>query len=133
MGWLILLVIVIALLAIMAAKLKSQGQNSQSYPYKMRQVLFSPAERSFLGVLDQAVGESYRVFGKVRVADVVSVHPTPDRKVWQRAFNKISSKHLDFVLCSKSDLTVVAAIELDDSSHQKRKRQKRDAFLVGVC
>lgn len=133
MGWLILLVVVIALLAIMAAKLKSQGQNSQSYPYKMRQVLFSPAERSFLGVLDQAVGESYRVFGKVRVADVVSVHPTPDRKVWQRAFNKISSKHLDFVLCSKSDLTVVAAIELDDSSHQKRKRQKRDAFLVGVC
>jgi hypothetical protein len=24
-------------------------------------------------------------------------------------------------------------IELDDSSHQQRKRQKRDAFLVGLC
>lgn len=54
---------------------------------------------------------------------------TPNRSEWQRAFNKISAKHFDFVLCDPSSLQVVAAIELDDSSHSQSKRVQRDDFL----
>lgn len=133
MGWLVLLVVVLVVLAVLATKLKSQGHKPEGFPYNKNQVLFSPAERSFLGVLEQALGGEYRVFGKVRVADIVSVNSMSDRSAWQRAFNRISSKHFDFVLCSKGDLAVVAVIELDDKSHQQRKRQERDAFLVGLC
>lgn len=96
-------------------------------------MLFSPAECSFLGVLEQAVGEDYRIFGKVRVADVVSVKSLSNRSTWQQAFNRISAKHFDFVLCAKDDLAIIAAIELDDKSHQQRKRQERDTFLSGLC
>lgn len=133
MGWLVLLVVVLVVFAVLAEKLKSQGHKAEGYPYNKNQVLFSPAERSFLGVLEQAVGGEYRIFGKVRVADIVSVNSMPDRSAWQRAFNRISAKHFDFVLCSKGELAVVAVIELDDKSHQQRKRQERDAFLVGLC
>lgn len=133
MVWLVLLVVVLVVLAVLAAKLKSQGHKDEGYPYNKNQVLFSPAERSFLGVLEQAVGEEYRIFGKVRVADVVSVNSMSDRSAWLRAFNRISAKHFDFVLCSKGELAVIAAIELDDKSHRQRKRQERDAFLVGLC
>lgn len=132
MGWFVLLVVLLVALAVLAAKLKAQSHGG-GYPYKKNQTLFSPAERSFLGVLEQAVGGEYRIFGKVRVADVVSVNGMSDRGAWQRAFNRISAKHFDFVLCAKDDLEILAAIELDDKSHQQRKRQARDTFLVGLC
>lgn len=134
MNWILLLVLIaIAIFAIVAVKLKQSQISEDDYPYTKIGPLFSPAERSFLGVLQQAVGESYFVFGKVRVADVVSIRSTPNKGGRQRAFNRISAKHFDYVLCAKDDLSVVCVIELDDQSHQQRKRQARDSFLVGLC
>ena len=40
--------------------------------YQLAPALFTQAEQSFLGVLTQAVDEKFRVFGKVRVADVIN-------------------------------------------------------------
>ena len=84
-------------------------------------------------MLEQAVGDKHRVLGKVRVADVVSVKSLSDRRAWQRAFNRISAKHFDFVICANDDLEIVAAVELDDKSHGNRQRQDRDEFLAGLC
>ncbi|MDX9789159.1 MAG: DUF2726 domain-containing protein [Desulfobacterales bacterium] len=133
MEWTTVLLIIVIVLFVVTLRLKWQSGKPDGYPYIMNQVLFSPAERSFLGALEQAIGDKYRVFGKVRVADVVSVKSMSNRSVWQRSFNRISAKHFDFVICQKSDLAVFGAIELDDKSHQKNKRQGRDAFLVGLC
>jgi hypothetical protein len=133
MEWLALIVFVVIVLIVVALKLTRQSGKSNGYPYIMNQVLFSPAERSFLGVLDQAIGDEYRVFGKVRVADVVSVKSMSDRSVRQQAFNRISAKHFDFVLCRKDDLTIIGAVELDDKSHHMNRRKDRDAFMVGLC
>ncbi len=133
MVWLVLIVLVLLALAVIAIKMKQSEGQSVGYPYSRKQALFTQAERSFLGVLDQAIGEDYRPFGKVRVADVVEPQRGLGKSKRQMAFNRISAKHFDFVLCSKSDLSVVCAIELDDQSHQQRKRQDRDAFLVGLC
>ena len=55
------------------------------------------------------------------------------RSARQKAFNKISAKHFDFLLCDKEDLSVACAIELDDGSHNSKRRQERDEFLKGVC
>jgi hypothetical protein len=103
------------------------------FPYRLQPALFSPAERSFLGALEQALGDELRIFGKIRVADVVKVEGVRDRSARQRAFNRIQAKHFDFLLCRPDDLSVVAAIELDDRSHGTRKRKERDNFLRGVC
>ncbi len=134
MEWVALLVIVVVVALIMAIlKQRQNWGQSEEYPYTRNQGLFSPAERSFLGILEQAIGDEYRAFGKVRVADVVDVKSMSDRRVWQRAFNRISAKHFDFVLCRNDDLTVLAVVELDDGSHQSKKSRNRDAFLVGLC
>ncbi|MBK8605035.1 MAG: DUF2726 domain-containing protein [Saprospiraceae bacterium] len=42
---------------------------------------------------------------------------------------RITSKHFDYVLCSKDTLAVVAVIELDDRSHNLRKTYARDVLL----
>lgn len=55
------------------------------------------------------------------------------RSNWQRAFNRISAKHLDFILCDPQSCAVKLAIELDDASHDSAKRQARDTFLDAAC
>lgn len=134
MNWLyvtIVIVIIVAAAVKLLAQLRIRA-NDSTLPYA-KAVLFSPAERSFLGVLDQAVSDRFRVFGKVRVADVLEVRDAANASERARAFNKISAKHFDFILCDPNDLTVVAAIELDDSSHQRNTRQTRDEFLKNAC
>ncbi len=111
----------------------SHSRDAKTFPYERRAALFSPAERSFLGVLDQAVAGKYRVFGKVRIADVAAVAGNSSRAHWQRAFNRISAKHLDFVVCDPADLSFVCAIELDDKTHAQHKRKDRDQFVESVC
>ena len=101
----------------------------RSFPYQPIDFLFTPAERSFLHVLDQVVPRGYRVFGKVRIADVLKVKKGLNGSDWQKAFNRISAKHFDYVICRSSDLAILVAIELDDSSHQQRKRRERDEFV----
>lgn len=129
--WLYVGLSVVVFLCIVIA-LRSRD-TQRAFPYVLNEALFTPAERAFLTVLDEAIGEDYRIFGKVRIADVASVKAIRDQKSWYRAFNKISAKHFDYVLCNRDDLSFVAVIELDDSSHQRPDRQARDLFVAGVC
>jgi len=126
----IAIAVAVALLLMFALRNKA---NRDDFSYQKADALFTPAERSFLGVLDQAIGNDYRIFGKTRIADFVNVRRNPDRAAWQRAFNRISAKHFDFLLCDPADLSVVCAIELDDRSHASAKRGSRDEFVVNVC
>ncbi|MDO6562706.1 DUF2726 domain-containing protein [Amphritea sp. 1_MG-2023] len=96
--------------------------------------LFTPAERSFYAVLLKAIdSDQHQVLGKVRVADVLEPQPSRNRSQWHKAFNAISAKHFDFVICKIDDLTPVAAIELDDNSHKQKNRKKRDELLMKIC
>lgn len=135
MSSLVLLVVLafVVLIALAALKSKQGGAGSVGFPYQPAKMLFSAAERSFLGVLDQAVGSEHRVFGKVRVADIATVTPGLGKSARQGALNRIAAKHFDYVVCRASDLGVVCAIELNDKSHSSQKAQSRDDLLLKVC
>ncbi len=107
--------------------------SNRHYQYRKHKALFTPAERSFLGVLDNAVSEQYRILGKVRIADVITPEKGMTRQHWQNAFNKISAKHFDYLLCDKQTLDVIAAIELDDTSHKQAKTIARDQLVEDAC
>lgn len=135
---LILIALAVVVLVAIAAVLKTLSRpggtgGGPTDVYARAPALLTPAERSFFGVLEQAVGSDYRIFAKVRVADVLVVKPGLERTARQRAFNRISAKHFDFVLCRRDDLSIALAIELDDASHQQKRRQARDAFVAEVC
>ncbi len=124
------IVLVLGLVVLVGRVLFGSNRNSSiTFPYDKQASLFTPAERSFLGVLEQAVGDKHRVFGKVRIADVIKVKTGLNNSVRQSALNRITSKHLDFVVCNSNDLAVQFAVELDDRSHRKPKAKARDAFV----
>jgi hypothetical protein len=114
MPWVTIIVLVILGVAAFLLKARSRKETAE-YPYQKTDSLFSPAERSFLGVLEQSVGDRFRILGKIRVADVLSPTHGLSKGERQKAFNRISSKHLDLALCKKDDMSLVCAIELDDS------------------
>ena len=130
MEWLVLLGFIIVILFFV---LNRRGSQKSHFPYESREVIFSAAERSFFGVLVQAVGEDAVVLGKVRIADVMKPRKGLNRSDWQKAFNRISAKHFDYVVCTPDTLSVIAVIELNDRSHAKAKRMERDQFVEGAC
>ena len=134
MVWIAVAVVVLALVVFAVSRLRAEsGVPAALLPYSKAPALFTPAERSFFGVLAQAAGKDFQVFGKVRVADVLNVNGGLKPSIRNGAFNRISAKHFDFVLCSPTDLSVLCVIELNDASHFQKKRQDRDDFLEAAC
>lgn len=118
--------IVVAVLAVLMAKLAG---GAKAGVYYLKKSLFTPAERSFLGVLEPNLPPGVRVFGKVRLEDIFGVKAGLERGERQAARNRINRKHVDFLLVQSTDLAPLAGIELDDSSHEEEDRQQRDAFV----
>lgn len=126
---LLLFIVVLAAFIVLVGKLlKGSAPAKPMLPYE-KTPLLSTAEQSFLGVLELALAGRYRIMAKVRVLDLIRVKAGLPADKRQSALNRIQSKHVDFVLCQPSDLSVAGAIELDDASHNRASRRQRDAFL----
>lgn len=95
-------------------------------PYQLKKPLFEPDERNLLGLLQQAVGNKYRILSKVRLADVIEVTAIPRRAPWYRAHNRISAARFDFLLCHPETLDPVCAIEMEPATDA-------NAFLDELC
>lgn len=114
-----------------AARSNELPATVQHTQYELQSSLLTPAERSFFGVLS-TLNLDYTIVAKVRLADVVTPKrglPPRDR---QRAFNRVSAKHVDFLLLRRSDAKPVLGIELDDASHERIDRADRDTFVDAV-
>jgi very-short-patch-repair endonuclease len=113
-------------IAIIAAILKSKGKTpTGEILYKTRGALLSPAELSFFRILQNVIGKSVLICPKVRLVDILK----PNN---QAASNKISQKHVDFLLCNPATTRVLGVVELDDKSHGRADRVERDAFVDGA-
>ena len=127
--FLLFLLMIFILVVTLVIRLTARRSSAVEISYNSCDTLCTPAERAFLGVLDMAVPDGNRIFAKVRLADLIKVGGGLKASLRQTAFNRISRKHVDFVLCRVDDIAITAAIELDDSSHNHSDRQDRDAFI----
>jgi hypothetical protein len=100
------------------------SRDDSSYQYRVRDDFLSRAEFAFYSALRAAVGDRAVICPKVRIADLLF---DPHQRGWSGGFNKISQRHVDFVLCDPVTMHPLAAIELDDRSHEREDRQDRDA------
>jgi len=67
----IVLILAIIVLIVIFSRIKKSAPISIEAPYELIGPLFTPAERSFYGVLTIACGDQAIVFGKVRIADIL--------------------------------------------------------------
>jgi len=101
-------------------------KKSKEWPYLKKRYLLTYTENSFCRVLLMVLGDKAVVQCKVRLADLLKI--PSKQKDFISYWNKIQSKHVDFVLCKPESLEVIMVIELDDKSHRGEKAKKRDQF-----
>jgi hypothetical protein len=118
---------VLAAMAIAAIILLRTLWVPKRLPYRARGQLLTKAETRFYRALQHGVGDRWTIFAMVRIADILTVDES--RSPGRGWLNRISSKHVDFVLCDPDSLDVIGAIELDDATHERADRVARDEFV----
>lgn len=122
--WLGLAVLAVAMLIWILIRLH------EKLPYEMNETILTERERSFYRILRPIADKlELQICPKVRVADIVSIKK--GTRDWQKWFNKIRSKHVDFLLCDY-DMNIVLIIELDDRSHETERAKKNDALKNAI-
>jgi very-short-patch-repair endonuclease len=102
-----------------AIKLKPKGAaRDERYVAKP---LLSENEKAWFKAIRGALPHAH-VFAQVALNQLVKA----EGPRWRSAKNKIDPRSIDFVLLNP-DLGVLLAIEIDDKSHQQKKRQADDA------
>ncbi|MCA9216200.1 MAG: DUF2726 domain-containing protein [Planctomycetales bacterium] len=119
--------IAFAVFAFLTLLLAGMIRRTVQFPYQKQQSLVTRNELLFFRELQVAIDGQWAIFAMVRIADLLSVKSgTQKRQSWQ---NKINCKHIDFVICDPHSLEPVLAIELDDRTHQRADRVRRDEFV----
>ena len=131
MSTFIFVTLIIIIVLFLAKPFLSFVRNKKKLPYQKSQSLLTPGEKAFYPVLLKSLkGEAVLVMAKVRFADLL--HLPSDTKDFYAHLNKITSKHVDFVLCEPHTLKILAVIELDDPSHLRDENRSRDEFKNSV-
>lgn len=118
----VLLFLVLAILLLAFAKkrgLASAGKGP--WPFYVKKPLSQP-EQVLFHRLVRALPE-HMVLAQVQVSRVLGVKKGSPFNEWNNRINRLS---YDFIVCSK-DSAVLAAIELDDKSHDREDRSVTDA------
>lgn len=96
--------------------------------YSLKGSQITEAEKDFLETLKQAVGSSYRIEPQVQLSSIMRPTDSNGRYTNYTDFNRIKAKSIDFVLFDDKNKPCLA-IELDDRSHFRWDRMKRDQFV----
>lgn len=119
-----LVALALAAMALLLLVLKKRGLLNEGagapWPLYVRHLMSQP-EQVLYHRLVRALPE-HIVLAQVQVSRVLGVKKGANFHEWNNRINRLS---YDFVVCTK-DCAVVAAIELDDKSHESSSRVKTD-------
>ncbi|HFO4903627.1 TPA: DUF2726 domain-containing protein, partial [Escherichia coli] len=91
-----------------------KSDNYDSYLFYKQKQFMTNRERYFFNLLYGQFSHNYFLFSQVRMVDLIT--PVFDKDTqynsFIRAFRSISQYHIDFLIVSKIDFSIVCAIEL---------------------
>lgn len=109
---------------------KEQEHNYQTieqYPYHQKYLLTKNEYYFYKRMTDITNPLNLQILTKIRLADLIEVNSGLSQSEHGTYFNKIKSKHVDFVIAD--NMKVLLIIELDDYSHSANKTIERDNFV----
>ena len=122
------LITLVVIVAVLASRL---NDNSFPFPFDSKKAIFTPAEKNFQNLVEQALGTKYRVLNRVRLSDVVTIRNGVSSRASQTAAKSAETKYLDFVICDRSTMKLLGAIDLVDTQG-KGYKIKKDWFVSGA-
>ena len=127
----LILFAMISLIVIVALLASRLNDNSFPFPFDSKPTVFTPAEKNFQTLVEEALGEQYRVINRVKLSDLVNIRKGVSNKASQIASNNAESKYLDFVICERNSMKLLGAIDLVDTQG-KGYKVKKDWFVSGA-
>jgi len=134
--YLLVIIALVILVIFISSRLSKSSSHTRkvlknnTYSYTAKDSLMTRTETEFFIKLERAVSERYVVFPQVHLSALLT--PQAQSKDWLYAFRHINGKSVDYVLCDKTTLRPTYAIELDDYTHDKADRRKRDAEVERI-
>jgi len=125
----LLLVLLVVVIALVASRFID---NSNPFQVQRKASLFSPVERSFLGLLEKAVQNEYRIINRVKLADVLDVRDPASEKSRRSILLKLNAKYLDYVLCEPETMKVIAVLDLVNTHNKEGHKAVPDWFVSGA-
>lgn len=122
------LISLIVIVGVLASRL---NDNSFPFPFDSKNAIFTPAEKNFQNLVEQAIGSKYRVINRVKLADIVTIRNGISDRASQSAVNNAEGKYLDFVICDRNTMKLLGAIDLVDTKG-KGYKIKKDWFVSGA-
>jgi hypothetical protein len=95
-------------------------KDDEAWPFYAKKLLTKPEQILYFRLVEAL--PDYVIFSQVQLSVMLGVKGWKNYG-WLNRINRMSS---DFVVCSRQDFTIIAAIELDDSSHGRPERQAAD-------
>lgn len=137
----IIMIIAVVLILVLTSKDNNRSKNKnyevkyvnkKIYPYK-RVNLLTKRELDFYQNLKPLCDRyNLHIIAKIRFADLVEVDNNMTKE-YNKYFNSIKSKHIDFALTNPENMEIQYLIELDDRTHERYDRIHRDIFVNQVC
>lgn len=122
------LITLIVIVGLLASRL---NDNSFPFPFDSKPSIFTPAEKNFQNLLEQAMGNKYRIINRVKLSDIVTIRNGVSNRASQSATTNAEGKYLDFVICERSSMKLLGAIDLVDTQGKGYKIRK-DWFVSGT-
>ncbi|MCW8832786.1 MAG: DUF2726 domain-containing protein [Colwellia sp.] len=122
------LISLIVIVGVLASRL---NDNSFPFPFDSKASVFTPAEKNFQNLVEQAMGNKYRILNRVKLADIVTIRNGVSSRASQSAANNAEGKYLDFVICERNSMKLLGAIDLVDTQG-KGYKIKKDWFVSGA-
>lgn len=94
------------------------------YSYLRKRFLMNGNEYKFYKKLESAIGFEYKILPQVHFDELVTPAKGSGNRIF--SFRHINQKSVDFVVCNKTTLVPLIAIELDGKSHLQQKTKDRD-------
>lgn len=126
-----ILVALISLIVIVAVLASRLNDNSFPFPFESKSTIFTPAEKNFQNLVEQAMGPKYRVINRVKLSDILTIRGGVSSRASQSASNNAEGKYLDFVICDRNSMKLMGAIDLVDTQG-KGYKVKKDWFVSGA-
>lgn len=116
-GGIILFILGVALLLIPAKK--KEEPVKEEYRYAVKDSFMSAPERELYARLLRLVGGDFAIFPQVALVSLID-------KVNFGSYRNELFRIVDFALCDRFSLKPVLIIELNDASHKREERMRRD-------
>ena len=108
----LILLAMISLIVIVAMLANRLNDNSFPFPFERKTAIFTPAEKNFQNLVEQAMGSRYRIINRVNFADIVTIRNGDSNREGQTAPNIANSNYLVFVICYRYSMTILGTIYL---------------------